>query len=246
MCGRYTLYADAGRLRQRFALDPEVEIRERYNVAPSDEVLAVNTSREGERRSQLLRWGLVPHWAKEPGIAVKTINARAETVAEKPAYRDAFERMRCLIIADGFYEWEKLEDGSKQPWWISLRNGEPFAFAGLWASWQPPEDRDARAAEPLRSCAIVTTSASPVIEDIHTRMPVILAPGEEDAWLDRDTPAGDLHAMLRPLPGSELARRPVSRAVNDARYDGPDCLAEPEPREAERAAVDATRAPRLF
>jgi putative SOS response-associated peptidase YedK len=245
MCGRYTLRADAGALHQRFALDESIEVRERFNVAPSDDVLAINTSREGERRAQMLRWGLVPHWAKTPGVAVKTINARAETVASKPAYRDAFARMRCLILADGFYEWEKREDGTKQPWWISLADGEPFAFAGLWALWHS-KDPAQSGADPLRSCSIVTTTAAALITDIHPRMPVILEPGAEDAWLDRETPEDELHAMLRPLGDDALARRPVSKAVNDARYDGPECLADPEPGAAERAAVDATRAPRLF
>lgn len=247
MCGRFTISSDAGPLRQRFAIDESLEIKQRFNVAPSDDVLAINTSREGEHRAQMLRWGLVPHWAKtgpHPPLAAKTINARAETVAEKPAYRDAFARMRCLIIADGFYEWEKREDGTKQPWWISLESGEPFAFAGLWSLWRPKDSEDET--DPLRSCAIVTTTASDSLQAIHPRMPVILPQEAEDAWLHRETPQDQLLDMLRPLPDAAVAKRPVSKAVNDARYDGPECLADPEPDDAARAAVDRTRAPKLF
>ena len=219
MCGRFTLATpDPSQIRARFALDERLEVRRRYNVAPGDDVLAV--VRRGPRpEGALLRWGLVPHWATDPRqLGVTTINARAETVAERPAYRDAFAHKRCLIVADGFYEW-----ASGTPHWITREDGEPFAFAGLWASWRP-ETGDA--VEPLRSCTIVTTAASGPVRALHDRMPVILPADAEQAWLDPGTPAAALHELL--VPSATLVVRPVSRAVNDARHDAPDCLDPPE------------------
>ena len=150
MCGRYTLAGpDPSSLRDRFGIGESVQIRRRYNVAPGDDVLAVTTDREGAPRGQVLRWGLVPHWAKDPkALGLKLINARSETMAEKPSFRDAVERRRCLVIADGFYEWEKRSSrvrGAKQPWWITRADHEPFAFAGLWATWRPAPRRRAAA-----------------------------------------------------------------------------------------------------
>jgi putative SOS response-associated peptidase YedK len=230
MCGRYTLArTDPSQLRTRWPIGERLEVRRRFNVAPGDDVLAVVQPAGGgqdasaEPEGALLRWGLVPYWASDPRqLGVKTINARAETVAERPAYRDAFERRRCLILADGFYEWS-----GGVPHWITRFDGEPFAFAGLWASWRPTgADRDV---EPLRSCSIVTTAAAGPVGDLHDRMPVILAGAEQEAlWIDPGTPAGELHALCRPESAPELGFRPVSRAVNDARFDGPECLDPPE------------------
>jgi putative SOS response-associated peptidase YedK len=220
MCGRYTLAAtDPSQLRARWPVGERIEVRRRYNVAPGDDVLAVVQRPDAEPQGALLRWGLVPYWADDPkDLGVKTINARAETVAERPAYRDAFARRRCLILADGFYEWS-----SGTPHWITREDGDPFAFAGLWASWRP---RDAADVEPLRSCAIVTTAAAGPVRELHDRMPVILAPDDEQRWLDPQAPAEELHTLLAPRP--RLVTRPVSRAVNDARHDAPDCLDPPE------------------
>ena len=229
MCGRYTLATpDLGRLRERFPLRETLEVRPRFNVAPGDDVLAV-IRRRGEdgaaadAEGAFLRWGLVPFWASEPGeMAAKTINARAETVAERPAYRDAFERRRCLILADGFYEWS-----GGVPHWITRPGGEPFAFAGLWSSWRPKGA--SREVEPLRSCAIVTTAAAGPVRALHDRMPVILDQGDEDAWTDPGTAPEHLHELMRqPVAAATLEYRPVSRAVNDARHDAPDCLDPPE------------------
>lgn len=221
MCGRYTLATTAvGDLRQRFPLGESVEVRRRFNVAPGDEVLAV-VMREGGPTGALLRWGLVPHWADDPNIGFRMINARAETVADKPAYREPFQRGRCLIVADGFYEWQR--DGARQPFHITRGNGEPFAFAGLRTAWRTPDG------ELLRTCSIVTTRANAAIEQIHPRMPVILDQSEEDEWLDPGTPPARLHELLDPLATEQTHARPVSKAVNDARYDGPECLAEPAP-----------------
>ncbi|HEY0343483.1 MAG TPA: SOS response-associated peptidase [Solirubrobacteraceae bacterium] len=219
MCGRFTLASpDPSQIRERFPIGERLEVRRRFNVAPGDDVLAV-VRRAAQPEGALLRWGLVPHWASNPrDLGVTTINARAETVAERPLYRDAFARKRCLVVADGFYEWS-----GGTPHWITREDGEPFAFAGLWASWRPQTDD---AVEPLRSCTIVTTAATGPVRALHDRMPVILPRSAEDAWLDPETPAAELHELLAPSP--TLVARPVSRAVNDARHDAPDCLGPPE------------------
>jgi putative SOS response-associated peptidase YedK len=222
MCGRFTLaQTDPSQVRARFPVGERLEVRRRYNVAPGDDVLAVVRREDAAPEGALLRWGLVPYWASDPKeLGVKTINARAETIAERPVYRDAFARRRCLIVADGFYEWS-----AGTPHWITREDGAPFAFAGVWASWRPRgADRDV---EPLRSCAIVTTAAIGPVRDLHDRMPVILDPAAEDVWVDPATPAPELHDLLA-APSATLVHRAVSRAVNDARHDAPDCLGPPE------------------
>ncbi|MGB2712441.1 MAG: SOS response-associated peptidase [Conexibacter sp.] len=218
MCGRYTLATTTpDQLRERFPLGEAVEIRRRWNVAPGDEVLAV-VLREGAATGALLRWGFVPPWAEDPAVGFKMINARSETVAEKPAYRDAFRTHRCLIVADGFYEWQR--DGARQPFHITRGAGEPFAFAGLRTAWKDPRG------EWLRTCTILTTQANDAISAIHPRMPVILARGAEREWLDPATPPQRLVELLHPLTAADTHARAVSKAVNDARYDGPECLAD--------------------
>jgi putative SOS response-associated peptidase YedK len=214
VCGRYTLAGpDPAGVRARFGLDEALEIRPRYNVAPGDDVLAVTGD-----GGALLRWGLVPGWAKDPqALGLKLINARAESVTERPAFRESFARRRCLVVADGFYEWERRPDGTRRPWWITRPGGEPFAFAGVWASWRPRRD-----VEPLRTCAIVTTRASDAIAPLHDRMPVMLEPAAEAAWLDPATAPDDLLALC--VPAEATAQRAVGPAVNDARHDAPDCL----------------------
>jgi putative SOS response-associated peptidase YedK len=222
MCGRYTLATpNPAEVRARFAISDSIGVRRRYNVAPGDDVLAVTTDRDGAPRGELLRWGLVPTWAKQPDTGLKMINARVETAAEKPAYRRAFERYRCLIIADGFYEWRPLPGAPKQPFHIARDDGAVFAFAGLWSIWHAPDG--AR----LRTCTILTTAANSAIAPLHDRMPVILSPDSEAAWLHPNTPAPRLYALLDGLEPSRTALRPVATAVNDARYDGPECLAAP-------------------
>jgi len=221
MCGRFTLAsATPDQLRARFPLGESVAIRRRFNVAPGDEVLAV-VMREGGPTGALLRWGLVPPWAKDPAVGFKMINARAETVAEKPAYREPFRRGRCLIVADGFYEWQR--DGARRPFHVTRGDGGPFAFAALRTAWRDPQG------ELLRSCTIVTTAANATVAHIHPRMPVILDPADEAAWLDPGTPPPRLQAMLHALPDAQTHARAVSKAVNDARWDGPECLAAAEP-----------------
>jgi putative SOS response-associated peptidase YedK len=224
MCGRYTLSApDPAALRDRFPIGESIEIRRRFNIAPGDDVLAVTTDREGAPRGDLLRWGLVPSWAKRPDTGMKMINARLETVAERPAYRLAFERFRCLIVADGFYEWQPRPSRPKQPFHITRGDRAPFAFAGLWSIWYGEDGAK------LRTCTILTTAANSTIAGLHDRMPVILAPGAETAWLDVQTPRELLPEILSGLPPEQTAMAPVGPAVNDARYDGPECLAAPAP-----------------
>ena len=220
MCGRYTLATpNPAEVRGRFPIGESIEIRRRYNVAPGDEVLSVTTDRDGHPRGELLRWGLVPSWAKGPDTGLKMINARVETVAERPAFKRAFERYRCLIIADGFYEWRRVPAGPKQAFHITRADGRPFAFAGLWSIWYGPDDQK------LRTCTILTTAASSAIAPLHDRMPVILARETESAWLEPSQKPARLHELLVGLSPGETALRPVGPAVNDARYDGPECLA---------------------
>jgi putative SOS response-associated peptidase YedK len=222
VCGRYTLATPSpADIRGRFPVGETVQITRRYNVAPGDDVLAVTTDREGAPRGELLSWGLVPSWAATPKTGLKMINARVETVAQRPAFRRAFERYRCLIIADGFYEWQAQATGPKQAFHITRGDREPFAFAGLWSIWGPPEGPR------LRSCTILTTKANAAVAPLHDRMPVILAPEQEQQWLDHSTPPAALNELLGGISADQTALTPVGPAVNDARYDGPECLAPP-------------------
>jgi putative SOS response-associated peptidase YedK len=213
-------------LRARFPLGESVELRQRFNVCPDDEIATVTTTKEGEPRGELLRWGLVPHWSKGPGTGPKMINARAETITEKPAYRDALKTRRCLIPADGFYEWQSREGRPKLPWHVTRNNGEPFAFAGLWAIWHGEGE------EVLRTATIITTNANSLLSDIHDRMPVILeGPDEEAAWLEHGMPQEALMELLHPLADGETAKRAVSTAVSDAHNDTAECLKDANPAE---------------
>ena len=221
MCGRYTLTdPDPRILRFRFGFSETARIEEepRFNIAPTDPVLAVRRSKEGEREPGRLRWGLIPHYADPDDFARLLINARAETVAEAPAFRDAFTGFRCLVIADGFYEWKATETG-KQPTFISRPDREPFAFAGLWAR---SKRQDGTA---LHSCAIVTCPPSEVVAPVHDRMPVILERQDEAAWLDPDTAPEAALSLLRPTEELELTE--VCDAVNDVHEDGPHLLEAP-------------------
>jgi putative SOS response-associated peptidase YedK len=200
-----------------------VEIRRRYNVAPGDEVLAVTTDRDGAPRGDALKWGLVPTWAEKPNTGLKMINARIETVAERPAFRRPYERFRCLIVADGFYEWQRVPTGPKRAFHITRSDGQLFAFAGLWSIWYGDGDQK------LRTCTILTAPANDSVASLHDRMPVILAPGAESAWLDASTPVERLPDLLAGLSPEQTALQEVGAAVNDARYDGPECLEPPLP-----------------
>ena len=219
MCGRFALYSDPFSLAKRFEAEALPELRPRYNVAPSQNIPIVRE--EGEkRRFALARWGLIPHWAKDTKIGYSTINARAETVAEKPAFRNAFKHRRCLIPADGFYEWQAIAGSKvKQPWFIALQDREPMVFAGLWERWRSPEGED------LESCSIIVTDANELMRSIHDRMPVILAPGDWSAWLESEAKdAVSLQSLLKPYPARGMTAWSVSTQVNSPRNDSVECM----------------------
>ena len=224
MCGRYRLSTHPHALYEQFALEmvnpDEREVPPRYNIAPTQPVLAVRARPDGKRELVLLHWGLIPGWAKEPSIGNRMINARAETVAEKPSFRTALRRRRCLIPADGFYEWRASARGPKQPFDIARGDGAPFAFAGLWEHWQGPNG------EEIESCAVVTTAANRLMSPIHSRMPVVLAPEDYAAWLaSTGEKADDVLPLLAPREWAGMRARPVGTFVNNARHEGPQCLA---------------------
>jgi putative SOS response-associated peptidase YedK len=223
MCGRYTLTSPAQAIADVFGLDTaEVDALEasapRHNIAPGQDVWIVRADRAGvERELRLVRWGLVPSWADSPAPAATMINARVETVAEKPAFRKAFQRRRCIVPADGFYEWQRRSGGS-QPFWIGGRDHRPFGMAGLWEIWRGAGD--AR----IESCTILTTAPNDLVAPLHDRMPVILAPDDFAVWLDpRETDVERLRSVLRTAPSDALVMHPVSTRVNDPRNDDPDC-----------------------
>ncbi|MCW5771684.1 MAG: SOS response-associated peptidase [Rhodospirillaceae bacterium] len=228
MCGRFSITDPDEAMRDLFGYKgPLLDFAPRFNVAPTQSVPVVRLNESGKRAMATLRWGLVPSWAKELGIGAKMINARAETVAEKPAFRAAFKSRRCLVPANGFYEW-KAEGGKKQPYRVILGKPAhplPFAFAGLWERWRDPAA--AKDAPPIDTFTIVTTDAAPAIAHIHDRMPVMLRRREHlEAWLDSaGRPAEAVKDLLAPYAGDDLFAYPVSAKVNNARYDGPDCVA---------------------
>lgn len=216
MCGRFVGFTDVEKLKSVFPIDRvNCEGVVNYNVAPSQEVLAV-ARMDGVNVLEKFHWGLVPHWAKDPGIGNRMINARSETLEEKPSFRQAYKKRRCLILADGFYEWLGKK-GKKQPVWITLPEKEPFAFAGLWEIWHGGEQADA-----YRSCTIVTRAAVGAMQRIHHRMPVILHPDAYPAWLDTEN--GDMAAigrMLREAAVTELVFQPVGNQVNAVANNDP-------------------------
>ena len=225
MCGRYVSATPPDELARYFgaqAPEPDVIVEANHNVAPTQAVPAVRQT-AGERRLDTLRWGLVPFWAKDPKIGSRMINARAETVATKNAFRRPLAKRRCIIPADGFYEWRRLEGSKrKQPLYISRPDGEPFAFAGLWEVWRDPNNPDADG-EPreLHSCTIITCEANEVVAEVHDRMPVMLPPAVWDVWLDADMTDTEAAAgLLVPAPPSLIRMHPVSTEVNNVRNNG--------------------------
>lgn len=219
MCGRFTLTVDPGQLHETFQwLDIQGDFIPRYNIAPSQPVAVVPN--DGKHKLDFYIWGLIPSWAKDINIGSRMINARAETLTEKPAFRGPFRYKRCLILADGFYEWRQ-DPGSaiKIPMYIHLKSGKPFAFAGLWDLWQSPDGSE------IKSCTIITTAPNSLIAQIHNRMPAILQPDAYGTWLDpemKDT--NQLVKCLSPYPAEEMVAFPVSRAVNDPRNDSRECI----------------------
>ena len=218
MCGRYTLIADLGDLAQRFEFDgSDFSYDPGYNIAPTESVLTVRNV--GGREAAIMRWGLIPFWAKDPKIGARMINARAETVAEKPAFRNALKKRRCLVLADGYYEWQKTPVG-KRPYRIIMKSGEPFAMAGLWETWKDPQGNV------IPSCTIITTATNDFLSPIHNRMPVILPRKYEDLWLDMDIDdRAALTQMLIPSPDDILDAYQVSTLVNYSRNSGPEIIA---------------------
>ena len=230
MCGRYTIVTPPDDLEDRFGATADRSLEPRYNAAPGQE-LPVVTNDAPDTISHL-QWGLIPGWADDPRIGNRLINARAETVDEKRSFRAAYERRRCLVLADGFYEWAATDAG-KQPYRVTLEDGKPFALAGLWERWHPPRkqtgldefgdgDPDSEA-DPIETFAIVTTEPNAVIEPLHDRMAAVLPPDGERRWLDGD---GDRAELLEPYPAAEMRAYPVSTAVNDPANDSPGLVEE--------------------
>ncbi len=224
MCGRFTLTATPADITEAF---PDVEVpadlAPRFNIAPSQSVAVIANT--GVQRIELYRWGLIPSWAKDPTIGDRLINARAETLADKPSFSRVYRRRRCLVVADGFYEWRQETGGRpKTPMYVRLASGRPFAFAGLWDVWKPGEG------DPLFSCAIITTAPNALMQVIHNRMPVILAPAAYSRWLEpAEVPPERLNDLLVPFPADAMTAYPVSRFVNRPQNEGPGCIAPAGP-----------------
>ena len=209
MCGRFAFYSPSEATAALFGVNAAPAVEARYNIAPTQFVASIRNDDEAQRELVMLRWGLVPFWAKDPSIGNRMINARAETVAEKPSFRNAYRRRRCLILADGFYEWRR-EGDKKTPYMISLADGSPFAFAGLWENWESKESDEA-----IQSTTIITTEANDYLSQIHHRMPVVLQPETATRWLEGDTDLLDEITADSP----PFRAWPVSREVNNARNE---------------------------
>ena len=225
MCGRFVRKSPAEIYASLFHAKGNIDIVPAYNIAPSQDVLVARNDPAGERELALLRWGLIPSWAKDPKFGYRTINARAETVATKPAFRTAFKRRRCLVASDGFYEWS--EANGKQPYYIHMADDAPFGFAGLYEHWEGE-------GQIIESCTIIVGEPNDMIARIHDRMPCILDPKDYDRWMDTEvTDAEQLLPLLRPHPAGKMALYPVSRKVNSPRNQGPSLL-DPTVTEADR------------
>ncbi len=241
MCGRFGLLHTWDDMFESYSLiSPPLNLEPRFNIAPTQAIAAITAQGEfggaaDGNTATFFHWGLVPSWAKDVSIGAKMINARAETVAEKPAFRAAFRRRRCLIPASGFYEWQKQGDGPKQPFWIAAADGGLLTFAGLWETWMSP------GGDELRTCTIITTAANDALAPIHHRMPVILGSGEFDAWLndgDGGTQPAVLQDLLRPAPVDATTAWPVSRRVNNVANDDAQLIEPVEVEESKNQAVD--------
>ncbi len=209
MCGRFAFYSPSEATAALFGATSSTEVVPRYNIAPTQFIAAVRADAQGAAELAMLRWGLVPFWAKDPSIGNRMINARAETVAEKPSFRSAYKKRRCLILADGFYEWRKEGDG-KTPYFISRADGSPFAFAGLWEEWNSKESE-----ESLQTTAIITTAANDFMAQLHQRMPVVMLPEQAERWL-----GGDMEMLSEVIDNPPAFRAwPVDRKVNNARNE---------------------------
>jgi len=219
MCGRFAFYSPSEATAALFGVNTSIAVEPRYNIAPTQYIAAIRDTDGAGRELAMFRWGLVPYWAKDPAIGNRMINARAETVAEKPSFRAAYRQRRCLVLADGFYEWKK-EGERKTPYFISLASGGPFAFAGLWELWQAKESD-----ESIQSTTLITTAANDFMSEVHHRMPVVLQPETADRWL-----AGDDELIAEVADSSPAFRAwPVDRRVNNARNEGADLIVRQAP-----------------
>lgn len=219
MCGRFALATEKHLLEMLYQLElrSDFSLAPSYNIAPGRQIAACRLSpQEAKRELATLKWGLIPFWAEDPAIGNRMINARSETVADKPSFRDAFKKRRALIPISGFYEWKK-EEGGKQPYYICRKDGRPFSLAGLWERWE-------KGGEPLESCTIITTGANALIAPLHERMPVIISPEHYSHWLDPQSEPATLQELLQPSPPEELVYYPVSRLVNNPANDSPDLI----------------------
>jgi putative SOS response-associated peptidase YedK len=222
MCGRYSLAQPIASLKERYGVEQDALsalLRPRYNIAPTQDAIVILD--DGDRKPDRMRWGLVPSWAKDPAIGLKAINARSETAAERPAFREALERRRCLIPADGFYEWRTV-DKKRQPLRFTLVDEPLFSFAGLWDRWRAPDGRE------WRTFTILTTGANELIKPVHDRMPVILRRSDEAAWISPNTTGSAAQLLLQPYDARAMRAAPVSAKVNAASYDAPDVWDPPE------------------
>ena len=218
MCGRFVRTTPIERYSALFSASGSIELKASYNIAPSSQILLARNNAKGGRELVALKWGLVPSWSKEPKTEYSTINARAETVDEKPTFRNAFKSRRCLIASDGFIEWQKKSDGTKQPYFIGLTDQKPFAFAGIWERWE-------REGQILESCAIIVTQANELMKPIHDRMPVILSPDYYDAWMNpQETRSSNLKSLLLPYPSDRMKAYPISIVINSPLNDNSDLI----------------------
>lgn len=223
MCGRYFLHSDLDVLTDLFGeLDGEVSLSPRYNIVPGQAIPIVRADAQGKRHLAFAHWGLVPSWSKGPDSKYRMINARAETVAEKPAFRSAYRYRRCLIPADGFYEWQSLPHGGKQPFCIRRLDKRPLAMAGIWEHWMSDDGAE------LESCSIIVTQANTIVSPVHERMPVLIQQADFNPWLDRHRQhPQELQAFLASVPSDKLEMYPVSKAVNNPNNDSPDLIRPP-------------------
>ena len=213
MCARFQ-FAPPEDWVEEFGLGEAPDLPPRYNIAPTQDVMAVRAGRDGRRQARLLRWGLVPYWAEDPAVGNRLINARAESVATRAAFRDAFRQRRCLVPAQGFYEWKKF-GRAREPWLVRLKGGGTFAFGGVWDRWAGPQAA-------LESCALITTPANALVAPIHGRMPVVIDRRGYEAWLDPEAEEVDLRPLLAPFPADAMEAFPVSDRVNSTEADGPE------------------------
>lgn len=221
MCGRFTLTVDPAQLKLFLDLnDVPADLSARYNIAPTQPVAVITSAID--RKVEIFQWGLIPSWSKDPSIGSRMINARAETIEEKPAFRAPFKRHRCLILADGFFEWKKIIEGkkeTKQPYYIRLKDDRPFAFAGLWDHWTSPTGDE------RLTCTIITTTPNELMAEIHDRMPVILDKDSMWDWIDPDASPIALHALLQSYPANQMKAYPISKLVNRPANDQSEVIA---------------------